>query len=216
MRNLKPAKAAMVMGLLLFFAGCFHSAPSKFYRLSPIEDEAAATKSRGSLVLGVGPVSIPGYLDQPQIAVRLGENSLSYSEYHRWAEGLKQNLAWTISENLAGLLGTEQVYTFPWDQSGPVDYQVTIDVIRFEGTQQGQAEFTARWRVLDRSGRIVVPMRRSSFVEVAASNTYPEWVAALSKAAADLSSEIAAAVLKARGKRRPPDGKEPHKGHRNG
>ena len=58
--------------------------------------------------IGVGPVTVPDYLDRPQIATRSSSSSLQFSEFDRWAEPLEKNLMRVLADQPLGpgTLGT--------------------------------------------------------------------------------------------------------------
>src|SRR5262245_29647809 len=68
------------------------SDPVRLYVLS-LEPPAAAPESvPGSLTLGFGPVSLPGYLDRQGIVTRVAANRLESARNDLWAEPLGANL----------------------------------------------------------------------------------------------------------------------------
>src|SRR5262249_6616241 len=64
-------------------------------------------------------------------------------------EPLDKNFARVLSENLAQLLGTRKIEKYPWSRKTQIDYQVEIDVLKFETTRQGQSQLSARWIIKD-------------------------------------------------------------------
>ena len=84
---------AMVLAMLLL-AACGTSEPSRLYTLSALPDrsEGAAVARAATPAVGVGPVTLPQYLDRPQIVERTGPNRLEIAEFDRWAGDLKKNL----------------------------------------------------------------------------------------------------------------------------
>ena len=89
-------------GLLLGLEACT-STPSRFYVLSSLSasETIAATAATQGPVIGVGPITLPKYLDRPQIVTRAGSNQLALAEFDRWAEPLQDNVARVLAENLA-------------------------------------------------------------------------------------------------------------------
>ena len=71
--------AALALGAaLLALAGCAETSPTTFYILSslpPAADESPAT-ARNKLSLGVGPVTLPAYLNRPQVVSLASANRL--------------------------------------------------------------------------------------------------------------------------------------------
>jgi uncharacterized lipoprotein YmbA len=83
---------------------------------------------------------------------------------------------------------------FPWKRATPIDYRVTVDVLRFEGEKGGDVELTARWTVLESSGKEVLSMKKTTLTEPSGRNSYEALVAAHSRVIESLSREIADAI----------------------
>ncbi|MDH5298187.1 MAG: PqiC family protein, partial [Desulfobulbaceae bacterium] len=108
--------APLLLSVLLL-AGCVpRTDPVSYYQLSALEAERSGTATADSdkLVIGIGPVGLPEYLDRPQIVTRLTPNRLHLAHNHRWAEPLGQNIARVLGENLSPLLGTDRILLPPW------------------------------------------------------------------------------------------------------
>jgi uncharacterized lipoprotein YmbA len=75
-----------------------------------------------------------------------------------------------------------------------LDYVVEIDVLRFERDTTGAAELLARWAVRDGRDGEVLEAKETRINEPAGSRTTEASVAALSRALARLSREIAASI----------------------
>jgi hypothetical protein len=58
---------------------------------------------------------------------------------------LDKNFVRVLSENLATLLDTHRIEKYPWALRTKVDYQVEVDVQRFETTSEGQTQLIASW-----------------------------------------------------------------------
>jgi len=109
-----PGLAALCL-LAAALAGCGETRPYTFYTLSAVAEEQGSTdRGRSSgLAVGVGPITLPKYLDRPQVVTRPTANRLNLAEFHRWGEPLNQMLSRTVSENLAANLGTDAVFELP-------------------------------------------------------------------------------------------------------
>ena len=77
----------------------------------------------------------------------------------------------------------------------PFDYQVQIEVIRFDLEKSGEALLTAHWTIVRKDERDVLVFRTSQFTQTSTSQDYAAWVAAMSRNLESLSQEIAS-VLK--------------------
>jgi hypothetical protein len=185
---------AVLIGLTLW-SGCARSAPARFYVLTEIPRSTvaapAAEPGRGAAV-GVGPVSLPGYLDRLQIVTRRGAQ-LDVAEYDRWGEPLSEGVPRAIAAYLAALLQTERVAVFPWPGPRTIEHQVVVDVTRFDGVVGGDVLLEARWRVLGQDRKELV-LRSSAVHEATGESGYPALVAAMNRSLGALSREIADSV----------------------
>ena len=182
---------------LVALAGCAgSSAPARLYVLTPGPEAAAAPLGGvvpGGPALGVGPVRLPGLLDQPQIVTRRGAEEIDQAEFHRWAEPLAESVPRILAENLAALRKTERIALFGWDPAPAVEQQVVVDVMRFDGALGGDVVLDARWWILARDGQELA-VNRSLLTQPTGRTGYPAVVAAMSRALAALSREIAATL----------------------
>ncbi len=180
--------------VLAVLAGCAAAPSSRFYILSPVPADAAAPERVNAAAVGVGPIELPRYLDRPQIAVRSGTYEISYSETHRWAEGLRDIITGVLAENLAVLVPTDKVAVFPWARSLTIDYQVVVDISQFEADAQGNVVLSAYWKLHREGAHETVATKKTTITETTGGKEYRDIVAAQSRALAGLSREIAAAI----------------------
>ena len=82
----RAATALALCTLAAVAAGCGSSPPSRFYTLSGTTAAAAAPSN---LSIAVGPVTIPGAVDRPQMVVTTGANQVELDEFNRWAAPLR-------------------------------------------------------------------------------------------------------------------------------
>lgn len=174
----------------LLLAGCGTTAPSRFYTLDAAATADGAPPTYASV--GVGPVSIPGAVDRPQLVLQVAPNRVELDEFNRWAAPLDDNIARAVAVDLTVLLGTPDVATMPLVNFAPT-HRVTIDVQRFDSIQGEAALLDAVWVVTrtaggeTRSGRTVA-RNAVEGPEVAS------LAAAHSRAIAKLSGDIATAI----------------------
>ena len=185
----------LLIGLALS-AGCtWRSAPTRFYVLAGVPRSAAAVPSAGAgrgPTLGVGPITLPGYLERANIVTRRGEE-LDVADYDRWGEPLSDSVPRAIAASLAMLLGTERIVIFPWSGATTIDQQIVVDMVRFDGVLGADVLLEARWRVLGPEKKELV-LRYSTVREPTGQSGYPALVAAMSRSLGVLSGEIADAV----------------------
>jgi uncharacterized protein len=144
----KMAYFLLIFALLI--SGCAGNTPLQFYMLNAEADQvgdASASPFDKTLVLGLGPIHIPDYLDRPQIVVAVGENQYRLDDQHRWAERLDQNIGRALARLLADRTGVEQVVRFPWPQKQRIDYQISVDILEFHQTADGHSRLLAQWQI---------------------------------------------------------------------
>ncbi len=183
--------------LLMSMGGCATTQPSKFYVLSPLEASFPKTPTDGSktgLALGIGPIDLPPYLNRPQIIIRATRNELDLSEFHKWAEPLQDSIPRVLGENLSILLSTDRLAFFPWKGSRSIDYQVVVEILRFEATTNGQATLEARWQIREGNHRTVLVIKKSQVRSAAGDAGYEAIVSSLSDNLARLSRNIAKTI----------------------
>jgi uncharacterized lipoprotein YmbA len=194
-----PVMLALVVaavGASLTVGGCA-SEPSRFYLLSAMPgtgSAASAPSGQHGPTIGVGPVTLPRYVDRPQIAARTGPYEITLAEFDRWAEGLDANFSRVLAENLALLLPSARVVMSPWPRATPIDYQIMVDVTQFLGQVGGECLLIADWTIVKGEGEDVLASGRSRFSASAAGKDYAAIVAAMSQTVASLSQELASTI----------------------
>lgn len=197
-------KAALIaLGACVFAAGCSPLAPqpdpSKFFILTPLSDGSApsatpaSAKADSPLTIGIGPIDFPDYLRRLQVVTRESPNQLDLSAEKRWGEPLDKNFARVFSENISQLLNTQRIEKYPWPVRTHVDYQISVDVQRFETTSDGQSQLIARWVIKDgATGKDLYASETTASAPVGPGETGAS--AALSNDLATLSRDISSRV----------------------
>ena len=181
--------------LLTALAGCAPGQPTRYYTLSTVAEPAAAPRPGQRLVIGLGPLTLPPYLDRPDIVTRAGANQMRLGDFSQWAEPLEPLLTRIMAEDLYALLGAEDVIPIPQRGDLPLDRVVEVHLTRFDANEAGEVQLDARWRVYQGDGDTLLASGRSQVAEQgAAVPDYDAIVAAMSRAVGRLSAEIAAAV----------------------
>jgi uncharacterized protein len=203
---------SIAFGLFAIAAGCSVLSPqpdrSQFFILSPVSDSAGTTARPASnspdsqLTVGVGPVSFPDYLRRLAVVTRVAPNRIDFSDEKRWAEPLDKNFIRVLSENLATLLNTQRVEKYPWALATKVDYQIEVDVQRFETTSDGQSQLRANWIIRDGpSSKILYASQTTA--DAPAGTDAVTASSALSSDLATLSKDIASRVTELNRRRAP-------------
>src|SRR5262249_49672322 len=156
---------------------------------------------RASLAAGVnGPVigvavTVPDYLDRLDVVERTSANELKPVYNVQWGEHLGVTAASAVTENLAAHLPSDDVITLPARGSRSLDFQVNLDLTRFERDASGTSVMTGRWSIADASGNERA-RARVHLSEKIDGTGYDAMAAAMSRNLAAVSAEIARALSK--------------------
>jgi len=193
-------RLAMALSLVTLISvyGCLgRSQPTRFYLLQPIAsipaEKTAAVKLDG-MHIGVGPLTLPEYVDRPQIVTLVGPHELDLADFDQWSEPLRESVPRILGENLSALLSTQHIYLYPWIGSANIDYQIEVDVTRFDAAPGGDAALSARWTILAGNSKEILVRKNSAITQEAGGIGYEALVAAESQLLEKLSREITAAI----------------------
>jgi uncharacterized lipoprotein YmbA len=183
-----------LIGSLLRLEACT-STPSRFYILSSLStaDTIPATAAAQGPVIGAGPITVPKYLDRPRIVTRAGYNQLALAEFDRWAEPLQDNVSRMLAENLALLIPTDQVLLQAWPRSATLDYQLTVEVLHFDGWLGGESTLLALWSILD-GAELPLLSQRASLNAPIGGRDYEAIVVAMNQLLETLNRDIAVSI----------------------
>lgn len=169
---------------------------TRLYVLSPMTTAGttAPRQTDGGFSVGIGPLTMPAYLNRPQIVTRIADNEINIADFANWAGPLDRNFQRVLAENLALLTGTDAVYPHPWRGTLRPTFRLLLEVTRFDANPTGDAVLSVRWEVLNARGAPVIPKRKGVFRQAVAQADIAEVVTAMSITLADLSREIAEAI----------------------
>ncbi|MGO9611489.1 MAG: membrane integrity-associated transporter subunit PqiC [Dissulfurispiraceae bacterium] len=189
-----------VVVVALIFTGCAESPQSRFYHLDAAKEQTSVSHSvipEGTLVVTIGPIRIPDYLDRPQIVTRSGKNEFNLSEFNRWAGSLEKNISLVLVDNISTILPADRFLVLRWtpviESQIPSSYRVEVVVESFEGAIGGSVSLKAKWGIVTTRG--VLQLRRESvIIEQVEGNGYDALVAAMSSALKKLGHDIAEGI----------------------
>jgi uncharacterized lipoprotein YmbA len=189
----RAARPVLAVVLPLALAGCgLIMAPRtiapRYFVLNAV---APSTGAKTAIALGLGPLSLPSYLDRPDMARRIDANQIAYDAEARWAESVKTNFERTLGADLVQLLGPDRIVAYPWYSNEKLDFTVGVGVTRFEQQPDGSLALMGRWVVRDRHDAVVAA---ETFNYTAPGGPPDENAAALSTLVAELAQAIAAAM----------------------
>ena len=184
--------------VVMLVQGCGASEPIRYYQLSSLSDsnkEGTTGGDQRGLVIGIGPVDIPRYVDRLQIVMRSAPNVVDLAEFDRWAEPVQTDVKRVLVGNVSHLLGGEPVAVVFWDEGLPLDYQVRIEVTRFDFESSGEAILSARWNIIGKDERKALVLKTSQYVQRAPPDDLALMVGAMSRNLESLSQEIVSALV---------------------
>ena len=191
-------------------AGCVlkHSTHARLYVLRAVAPAPAASAASGSssaagdpssatggaprAVLGVQRVTVPAWMDRPEITARTGTGEILPDALARWGEPVTRGIQRVLTENLAALLPDRHLTAAPYGVRQVVDHRLDVQVVECARQADGTVLLEARWAILAADGAVLVQRRSSQRTGAVA--TAAGTVDAVSQALGALSGEIASAV----------------------
>lgn len=185
--------AVLLLAIAISLSACAGtSASSRFYVLSPLPQQKMHGTEKS--IVGVLPITWPDYLDRPQIVTRIGEHEITFHEFHRWAEPLRENFYTVLVENLSALLDSVKVVKSDHDLGFQAAFQMGVEVLTFDGDLGGEVTLIAKWDLFQEEDKKLLLSKRSRIKEPTGGSGYDAFVAAQSRAVAALSREIASVL----------------------
>jgi len=199
-QNKFKLECAVLLALMLFLNGCFgggsQTPATRFYVLNSLYSAERINQQNPIAVLedaiiGVGPLKLSQVLDRPQIILRTSHNEIRVADLDRWAAPLNEIITNVLVDNFSALLSTGSILKFPWKATIPIDYQIVLEITRFDGMPGDNVDMRARWGILGENGRKVLSKKQTVLTEPIGGDTITEMVSAQSRLVAKLSHEIA-------------------------
>jgi uncharacterized lipoprotein YmbA len=177
----------LLLAGLLLLAGC--GSKQEYYRLSA-ENSAAATTGQRSISLGVGPISLPAYIDRSELVFQSGPNEFQIPPNVSWAGSLQENIAGVLARDLQEQLDAREILTYPWPAGRAPQRRVALDIRQFHGISGSDAILEVAWRIEGASGG-AISHGSGSFREPINGDGYAAVVAAESRVLAQCAGAIA-------------------------
>ena len=185
------ARCCLALALLLLATGCARTPLARYYVLDAPASTVVAGERTGPLV-GLGPVTLPGYLDRPQIVTRSSDQQLKLLPQDRWAEPFAESFERLLRARLAESLPNARVVGMPWKASSTPTRRVALQVERVDRGADGNLVLLARWTIAD--GEQPAATQHVSNIVVPAGTDTASLVAAHTAAIGTLAAEMAAAL----------------------
>lgn len=176
----------LLLLLLIGLAGCVNigqgTSPSRHYLIPSLTDRGPQTSEPASTVpsLSIASVTLPGYLDRPQLVRRNGDR-IEPAPFDRWAEPLADQVGRVVGENLE--------YLDPIRLARDGDYRLRLDLQRLDAEGR-EALLQLRWRLENGKGEEIASDRFNTS-EPLADTTAENLVAGYGKLLERFSRELA-------------------------
>ncbi|HEY3860525.1 MAG TPA: ABC-type transport auxiliary lipoprotein family protein [Verrucomicrobiae bacterium] len=153
MKFLRPAFLGAAVAV--FATGCLSLKPAqdqeRHYILAAAPAHRAET-NRSRAVISLRPVDVARYLRGLDIAIRTGQNEITYPLNERWAEPLDDGIRRVLAEDLGASPAVREVLTEQPAPPGHPVYAIYVRVLACEGVWNtrgpGSIAFKAEWQII--------------------------------------------------------------------
>ncbi len=186
----------VLLSVVVGLTSCASSGPAtRYYSLFADSSVKSIEHSLSNISIGVGPVILPDYIEDPSVVSLTSGQQVRVSGYHAWAGNLKESMTRVLADDISGALSLDAVWGFPWDNRVRPDYQIRVVVEQFDGVRGGQVNLRAKWTLLNKSADKVLSVGSVSLSEVSAGGGIDNYVAALNRLLNRLSMSIAEKLM---------------------
>lgn len=184
----------VLLGLAILLTACSTTPPSTHYLLTATLDDIPTSERPA---IGVGPIDIPEYLNRNTLVYRGPDSELLIERQSRWAEPLEDGVSRVVSLNLAGIVGTGNVRSFPWNPRRAPDYGVKIRILRMDASAT-EAVLIAEWVIIQpaKDGEVERRISRHTLPLDSDKPIAPQLPAAHSALLYHLSEDIAGGIIR--------------------
>lgn len=180
--------------------GCYGGGANYvYYTLPSVQGPTiqAEGEKTGRLVIGLGPVALPDYLDRAAIVTRVTGTRLAVNDGHRWAGSLHSDIVRVLAANLERHRQVKEVVVFPWTSRIEPDLRFQVEIKAFEGGPGDNVTLKAAWSLTPVQPNQVAVRRIFLIQEKTNGNGIEGLVTAMGSALSGLSREMSGAVEKA-------------------
>ncbi len=166
------------------------SAPVHYYTLVAPGDEMSSDTAPASLPFELLPVSVPAQVDQPQLVVRDGGQSVALLEGERWIAPLSNEVRDALSADLARALNSRDISGMVGNEKPSL--RIKLDLRRFDSQLGRYAMVQGAWSVRLLHDAHAASISCTTRVSEPVGASYPALVQGHQRAINQLASQIAA------------------------
>ncbi len=198
----------LLLSLPIFASGCGGSAVTQYYLLNtvppektavavaPKDEDVNAIEDRSIQRVAIRQLEIPRYLDRPRIVSRDADNHLRIAESHQWGGRLREDIARTLSDDIAERLPSVDLRTAPFPGSMHADASLLIDIRQFELLADGYMHMKVRWHVQLKGKASQSYFNHLTSDSPIGERDYAAMAASMSRLLARLADQMASEIIK--------------------
>jgi len=133
----------------MLFAGCSIRSKS-YYLLDGATHNVQTSPIKKSI--GIETITLPRYFNQSSVAIKSGENRVSFLSRANWVSEMDEHLTGVLIGYLKRYFNSTDVYLFPWDVSKNVGKKVSIKIENFI-YHDTYIELDASWEISNKNGK---------------------------------------------------------------
>ncbi|MFL0811420.1 MAG: PqiC family protein [Agarilytica sp.] len=186
------------LGGLSILTACASSGPAtSFYTLYSDTNIAAVKEETAKISIGIGPIVLPDYLENPSVVTQSNSNKLSVLGYHAWAGSLNEAMSRVLADDVSSALNLDSVWSFPWDNRIRPQYQIRVVVDQFDGKRGGEVSLRVKWTLLNEAGDKLLALRKVEMKKNTGTKSVEDYVATMNALLNELSVTIVNELVEA-------------------
>jgi uncharacterized protein len=185
---------SLLASLLLLFllTACTADRPVRFYTLP--DSRAPGTQSPGPVVseaaVAVGPVTLPDYVNRPEIVTRAASGEVYIAESDRWAGPLEDDITRVLTEDVSAGLRSMNIAAVSWRRPVQTRVRVPVTIVRLDAIQGRRVWIEAQWTVRTAGGAAEGRVYEGTFEAPAPGPGYQGIASGISTAIGQLGEKI--------------------------
>ncbi len=184
--------AGVLVLSILLITSCMSSGPAtSYYSLFANKDIAQFGLGANDISIGIGPIVLPEYIENPAVVSLSKTQQVRISGYHAWAGGLKEAMSRVLAQDLSSSLSLDQVWAFPWDNRVRPTYQIRVVFEEFSGIRGSQVYLRAKWTLLNQRGDKILISNMEELSTGSPSDTVSAYVSSLNLLLGQFSERLA-------------------------
>ncbi|CEG56276.1 PqiC family protein [Legionella fallonii] len=144
---MKKYEMGIILMVVFNLVACGRSKNPDYYILNPIPLSKTSTNIYHNLRIGIDKISVPAYIEKPQLIINYTPHRMQLEEDEQWIEGLDKNIARVIVTNLSTLLPGAIVNTSPWEIIFKPNYHLEINISQFTIDVSGNSVLRADYTI---------------------------------------------------------------------